>query len=440
METTKKAGVKRKAREISKDDLATRVGGKLHHELQEAQQAAKKAKVFETQRLVKKLKGLRKNSGDSPEVKDNEAQLALLKEIDARSIANTAYKTKLLKDKALRENELVQKALENEIQSNLLTLAAASTSLGKVQSRLLSSKLLASQITTSLDSLKGIIDPERASKQKKAKVASKPSIPERKAAKALVSRGSESSDGEEEVEEGEGDGGWESGSVDSGFAGRPRPADSDGSEASDMEGGAELDEGDSTSLEVESDDDVRQSSVKSPSSKSAKPARAEVSQPSQSTFLPSLQTAYISGSDDDSDIEDEAQIAEPRKNRRGQRARRAIWEKKFGRNANHKKAEAKATAETQAKRPQGKSFGSTRAGDRKKQGVRGPLLSGSNLEISEGARRTFGQPAAPSARPPAPQPAKPAAQGLHPSWEARKRLKEKESISIVPSQGKKIKF
>lgn len=30
--------------------------------------------------------------------------------------------------------------------------------------------------------------------------------------------------------------------------------------------------------------------------------------------------------------------------------------------------------------------------------------------------------------------------GLHPSWEAKKKLKEKESAGIVPSQGKKIKF
>jgi len=29
---------------------------------------------------------------------------------------------------------------------------------------------------------------------------------------------------------------------------------------------------------------------------------------------------------------------------------------------------------------------------------------------------------------------------LHPSWEAKRKLKEKEEIGIVPSQGKKIKF
>jgi len=29
---------------------------------------------------------------------------------------------------------------------------------------------------------------------------------------------------------------------------------------------------------------------------------------------------------------------------------------------------------------------------------------------------------------------------LHPSWEAKRKMKEKQSDAIVPSQGKKIKF
>lgn len=29
---------------------------------------------------------------------------------------------------------------------------------------------------------------------------------------------------------------------------------------------------------------------------------------------------------------------------------------------------------------------------------------------------------------------------LHPSWEAKRKLKEKQNDAIVPSQGKKIKF
>jgi len=38
------------------------------------------------------------------------------------------------------------------------------------------------------------------------------------------------------------------------------------------------------------------------------------------------------------------------------------------------------------------------------------------------------------------KPNKKAERALHPSWEAKRRLKEKESVGIVPSQGTKIKF
>jgi hypothetical protein len=31
-------------------------------------------------------------------------------------------------------------------------------------------------------------------------------------------------------------------------------------------------------------------------------------------------------------------------------------------------------------------------------------------------------------------------QSLHPSWEAKRKLKQKESAGIMPSQGTKIKF
>lgn len=61
--------------------------------------------------------------------------------------------------------------------------------------------------------------------------------------------------------------------------------------------------------------------------------------PGESAFLPSLSLAgYYSGSDSASEGEPEdlsAEFAPQRKNRRGQRARQAIWEKKYGREAKH---------------------------------------------------------------------------------------------------------
>ncbi|KAK0464608.1 BUD22-domain-containing protein [Desarmillaria tabescens] len=65
-----------------------------------------------------------------------------------------------------------------------------------------------------------------------------------------------------------------------------------------------------------------------------------------STFLPSLSVGFIKGNEDSdwSDSDAKAGDIEQKKNRRGQRARRAIWEKKYGKNANHKKKEAMAAA------------------------------------------------------------------------------------------------
>ncbi|KAI8950300.1 Bud-site selection protein [Xylaria longipes] len=55
-----------------------------------------------------------------------------------------------------------------------------------------------------------------------------------------------------------------------------------------------------------------------------------------STFLPSLMGGYISGSESASDVD----VAPPtRKNRRGQRARQAIWDKKYGEKAKHHQKE-----------------------------------------------------------------------------------------------------
>jgi len=49
-------------------------------------------------------------------------------------------------------------------------------------------------------------------------------------------------------------------------------------------------------------------------------------------------------------------------------------------------------------------------------------IGGTGVRADRGARRTA-------------EPEK-----LHPSWEAKRKLKEKQEIGVVPSQGKKIKF
>ncbi|EEB06230.1 BUD22 family protein [Schizosaccharomyces japonicus yFS275] len=128
--------------------------------------------------------------------------------------------------------------------------------------------------------------------------------------------------------------------------------------------------------------------------------------------LPELMTGFIDPGEEsvESDIEAEAgELLKPqRKNRRGQRARRAIWEKKYGKKANHV---IKKNEEFQKKREERqRKFEERKARYEARMARRGPE-----------------------------EKAKPAADDkpLHPSWEAKKKLRQ---IPSVPFQGKKIVF
>lgn len=135
-----------------------------------------------------------------------------------------------------------------------------------------------------------------------------------------------------------------------------------------------------------------------------------------------------------------------------------IWEKKFGRNANHVKKqreEEKAGAiakelAAKARAAQRLAATETGAGTRRGRGQgRGGGFVAPSSQIpsrldggwkggAENRKATEGRGAGAvggkkSAAPP--MEAK-----LHPSWEAKRKLKEKEQIGIVPAQGKKIKF
>ncbi|KAI0450757.1 Bud-site selection protein [Xylaria acuta] len=79
----------------------------------------------------------------------------------------------------------------------------------------------------------------------------------------------------------------------------------------------------------DSEDEALAPPAKKVKAKAVKPVSFDTG---NSTFLPSLMGGYISGSESASDVD----IAPPtRKNRRGQRARQAIWDKKYGEKAKH---------------------------------------------------------------------------------------------------------
>ncbi|KAF5000753.1 hypothetical protein FGRMN_1521 [Fusarium graminum] len=175
--------------------------------------------------------------------------------------------------------------------------------------------------------------------------------------------------------------------------------------------------------EDESDAQREYSISASPSPPPAKKKKAKASAPvrfGESTTLPTLMGGYVSGSESASDVD-----VAPAKKRRGQRARQAIWEKKFGNKAKHLQKPAWETgreAGWDAKR------GAVDPGDGPrtpwKKGIRNPLAGGANAVNKPAVNR--------------PPPKKDDDGPLHPSWAARKLAKDAEKTAAFA--GSKITF
>jgi hypothetical protein len=151
-----------------------------------------------------------------------------------------------------------------------------------------------------------------------------------------------------------------------------------------------------------------------------------------SPFLPTLLGGYISGSESDaSDID----VAPPaRKNRRGQRARRAIAEKKYKDKAKHLEREARGKARDagwDVKR------GATDGGGKGRKPWQPASRNGSHRQVPKITGANMVQ-VAPERTLKPPSKTKDDAGPLHASWEAKKKAKEKSSQAVF--QGKKIIF
>ncbi|KAG5352925.1 hypothetical protein C0989_012162 [Termitomyces sp. Mn162] len=412
-----------------------------HHDLKEVKKAVKKAKAFETQKLVKKLKDIRKKSGASEEITKVERQLDLLKELDHELVATTALKTKLNKYQILNENEKVQAAISKELVADIIPATPGSDA-AKMQSRVLSSKILASEIAGVVSGLKSIIQPPNVSEELTAEVETAFQRPRKLQKMDQVERSSsgdsittyhppfQSAKAEQGLEEvlDEDNMGWESGTVDEEYDEEKIGRESGSANGKDNEYSNELDNDEVLMINP---------TINSPPPQKTppKPPLTQVSRKStgiHSTFLPSLSVGFTRGNSDDSDLsESEVKLADIdiKKNRRGQRARRAIWEKKYGKDANHKKKEVHAVGLDHNEGSTRQAYNKTAARHLRKVDAR------------------WGQLHAVAAPSSAPQ--KPAVRNsmkrveekpMHPSWEAKRKLKEKESVGIVPSQGTKIKF
>lgn len=219
---------------------------------------------------------------------------------------------------------------------------------------------------------------------------------------------------------------------------------SNGAGATDAESNASADDDDDHDDDDDDDEGTKteasdeDGSLSGYSSSSAQPAlvkRAKLSsklkpnaRPSSSTFLPALNVGYTLGDSDASDVDiddlavDKMERERGRKNRRGQQARRAIWEKKYGKSAKHL-VKLKQNHVPKQQKPgeshRSKAAGAPRNSYTGKRNDNGGQPTGSNTEPIAATKGA-------------------ADPKLHPSWIAKQN--QLKNLSLLKPAGKKITF
>jgi hypothetical protein len=230
--------------------------------------------------------------------------------------------------------------------------------------------------------------------------------------------------------------GDDSGSEDlSQFNSRLAPG-SDSEDEADEESGDDDDDDENSNADDISDSVSRSpspdfSAEGSPAPKKPKGAKGSSAPIKDTTFLPSLMMGgYWSGSEEATDDEETSGKKPQRKNRMGQQARRALWEKKFGAGANHVKNEQ--MAQKYGGRDNG--WDTKRGATDGSRGGRGGRRGGFGGSAGHSQDRHDGH--APGGRP---KPAPKKDEGpLHPSWEAKRKAKEQATTAAFA--GKKVTF
>lgn len=262
--------------------------------------------------------------------------------MDHEPIANSAVKSKLKKDRVLSASEDVQVAIKSELSSNLLVPAIPGSSTSKVESRLLSSKILATEVHSVIDALRNVIQPKPKTDQEELGGEDEEEFVEEQRPSKLgksdepVTAGDDESDEDEEADDG-----WESGSVpaDDGWESSSiRGTDDTNGDGDASEGNGKPPDSEGSARESSDNEDDSDASPRHLSSKSVKKAKRDAGHPlsvkdiegkskaaaiGESAFLPSLSVGFTRGDSDASDFSDAESDKVERKNRRGQRARRA---------------------------------------------------------------------------------------------------------------------
>jgi hypothetical protein len=162
-------------------------------------------------------------------------------------------------------------------------------------------------------------------------------------------------------------------------------------------------------------------------------------------FLPTLtEGGYISGSDSasDSEIEEFSKQIAPRKNRRGQKERQAIAERKYGWNANHlKKGSGKEVKNGGVEKSGGKPEDRNAGWDIKRGAVGEEDKKGFGKKWSSRDEKPEFKRDDKAGEPKVAEKKKRDDTGpLHPSWVAKKAARSKEKQVMGKYEGKKVVF
>ena len=367
-----------------------RIRAKLHQAVKVAHSAAKKARQHELQRHVRRLKQC-----TEAERSDLEKELYYLKTLDIHALALRALSTKLVKAKILPKQAqgadeerfpLLPFALEAKVDpaTTETLLSFEHKAHEHICNQVLSSKVLASELTACLASLI-------------------PLVTQQKAPKTPVTEPVKSDKEARQVEVAPPEDGYES---DDGMGNQ---------ENVHMRGDMDTLVASGSDTEDSDDEDTPR-----------KRANTSEEDDEEDAFLPSLHTGFIPGDDwsdaeaDYADTGGKGPAKSQRKNRRGQRERRAIWEKKYGRHANHLKLREKEPRKAREHRVPDRPT-------KRPKTMQAPPPRQPRTQDPHPLSSSRVQPAPPTSNAP-----------LHPSWIAKQRAKEAQHAA--KPQGTKVVF
>ncbi|KAJ5899419.1 hypothetical protein N7495_004163 [Penicillium taxi] len=427
---------------------AVRLTVKFEHGVEIILKALKMARGFERQKLSRREKTAKSENNSAALTKLAE-EVAALKALDYQTTSERYLFKQLSKTKRIAELPVFKEFAESK---NVSTEGPKSTAEANITARLFSSNPVKNALPNILLEIRKLLGVHEAPVAKQINAGIKKDAPlkekkvQKKQADGDVISGSE--------EEGPRDSGV---ADDMSVSGDEESGDEEFSEldarlapGSDSEEELNSGEGifdgekEKPDLDDISDSVSRSSSPvfsegTSPPPKKAKASKASAAPVTGTTFLPSLMMGgYWSGSE--SEATDDEQVAGPpkRKNRMGQQARRALWEKKFGASANHVKEQEKKAKNNRD------SGWDTRKGATSGRGGRGQGRGGrGDFDLTDRPHNKHSQSSQGASAPTLSRSAKGHAPAkdegpLHPSWEAKRKLKEKTATTTF--SGKKVVF